>query len=239
MGGKIFKLTALVRRKGENSGFTLIELLVIIAILALLAILVLFVTRRQLSKGYDARKKADLDRIKIALEEYEKDHNCYPTSDITYCNIPPLNGTGLQPYLNQIPCDPVTDSSYYYEYDISGVCPAWYRVYTKLDNPDDPDIKPFCGPYDAFNYYVESPNAPACTPSGTGGSGSGVGGGPTPTPSGAPSGFWGCFNGVCTPIQWDPARPGLECDPHYPVDWCYGACLDNGLPANPCTNWQQ
>lgn len=62
----------------KNSGFTLVELLVVIAFLAIIAVIIINALRSSLWKGNDAKRKADLDRIKIALEEYEKDHNCYP-----------------------------------------------------------------------------------------------------------------------------------------------------------------
>jgi len=62
----------------RKSAFTLIELLVVVAFLSLMILVAIFAFKGQLFKGYDARRKSDLNRIKIALEEYEKDHNCYP-----------------------------------------------------------------------------------------------------------------------------------------------------------------
>lgn len=218
-----------------EAGFTLVELLIVLTILAILATIAIAFLKGQIFKGNDARRKGDLDRIKIAVEEYEKDHNCYPLSTIMTCDP----GAGLTPYLNKIPCDPINNASYYYEYEDS-VCPRWFRIYTKLDYTADPMAMAWCGgpSNNSFNYYVSSPNAPACVSGGTPGSSSG-GGGPAPTspPSGgAPSGsYYGCRGGSCVPISWDYARPGPECDPNYQSSSCYGQC---GPPGNECKMWK-
>jgi prepilin-type N-terminal cleavage/methylation domain-containing protein len=224
----------------KTNAFTLVELLIVLAIVGILAVIALMYLRGQIFKSNDATRKADLDRINIALEEYEKDHNCYPLPHLVNCNP----GTGLRPYLEKIPCDPITHASYYYEYEDS-TCPTWYRLYTNLDNPDDASAMPFCGPLNSFNYYVSSPNAPACTPvaggTGDGGTGDGGTGGGTGGGDGTieVDGLYGCFSGVCQPINWDPSRPGPVCDPHYSGSNCYGACLNNeGQPVNSCTPWQ-
>lgn len=220
----------------RNSAFTLVEIIIVLAIVAILAVIAITSYQGQISKANDARRRSDLDRIKIALEEYEKDHNCYPPSTLLVCNP----GTGLQPYLDKIPCDPVTGASYVYEIQDS-TCPAWYRVYTKLDNSADTLAMPLCGPAGiaAFNYYVSSPNAPTCVASGGpvgGGITGGGGSSPTPSPSGGAGGpFYGCKGGVCVPILWDPTRPGPECDPNFLNSACYNSC---GPVSNECQSWR-
>lgn len=216
-----------------HSGFTLLELLIVMVIIGILATIAIAFYRNQIFKANDARRKADLDRIKTAVEEYEKDHNCYPLPSLMTCNP----GTGLVPYLDKIPCDPVTHASYFYEYEDS-VCPGWYRVYTVLEQ-NDPDALPAC--LDGFNYYVASANAPACLSaggiSGGGGSGgvSGGGGSGTSTPPpGAFGNYYGCMSGVCSPINWDSNRPGPECDPNYQNSSCYNQCSN---PSNECVPW--
>lgn len=230
----IYKIFGAKNKTEHTNAFTLIELMVVFAVLAILIILALISYRSQISKGYDARRKADLDRIKIAIEAYEKDHNCYPLPSSLVCNP----GTGLQPYLDQIPCDPVTHATYYYEYEDSS-CPTWWRLYTNLDNSSDPQIMPFCGPGDSFNYYVSSSNAPNCIPSGSSSGSGGSSGGASPSPGSVDTGnFYGCFSGVCAAISWDPARNGPECDPNYQNPTCYGQCGTPESPTNECQPWR-
>ena len=212
-----------IKRKINTSGVTLIELLVVVSILALLMGIIIWYFRNQIFKGNDAKKKGDIHKIQVAVEEYEKDNNCYPLPSLVVCDP----GTDLKPYMNVIPCDPTTDASYFYEYEDSS-CPSWYRLYTNLDNLADISILGECGPDYSFNYYLSSPNAPdaECVEVGTGGGGTG-------------EDFYGCFGGACVPINWDSARPGPDCDPNYGSGTCYGQCTnpDTGQPQNECQSW--
>ena len=218
----------------NNRGFTLVEIIIVMTIIAVLAVITIAFYRTQIFKANDAKRMSDLNRIKIAVEEYEKDHNCYPPPQLVTC----IPGTGLQPYLGTIPCDPVTHASYYYEYENS-VCPSWYRIYAKLDYSSGTAAMPWCGGpnNNSFNYYVESPNAPSCvSSSSSSGGGTSGGGTASPTPgSGATGNYYGCVSGVCKPISWDPTRPGPVCDPNYQSNDCYGTC---GPVSNECKPWK-
>ena len=196
--------------KKINSGITLTELLIVVAIIAFLAIVAFWAYRTQIFKGFDSRRKTDIYQIKVAVEEYEKDHDCYPLPQAVICDP----GTGLQPYIPKVPCDPRTGASYYYDHEDSS-CPKWFRIYTTLENLTDSDYMGSIGPNGGYNYYSGSPNAPA--------PGSGAGS------------FYGCRSGVCTQILWDPTRPGPECDPNYQSPTCYGQCSE---PSNECQPWQ-
>ena len=188
------------------------EILIVLSIFSFLILLTTIYLRTQIFKGNDARRKTDLARIKIAVEEYEKDHDCYPLPSLLVCSPA---GSGLRPYLDKIPCDPVSGESYFYEPE-NLTCPSWYRIYAKLENEKDSDYLAGIGPDSAYSYYVSSPNAPS------------LGGEP-------PSGFYGCFSGVCQPISWDPARPGPECDPNYgSLATCNEVC---GVTVFTCTPW--
>ncbi len=222
-----------------NSGVTLTELLIVVSIVGALALMAIVYLRSQVFKGNDGKRKEDVHKIQVAVEEYEKDHNCYPLPQIVICKP---GGTGLQPYLEKIPCDPITKASYIYEVPGTNSCPSWYRIYVKLDNSADSDITKKscqygCGPNLAFNYYASSPNAPSVS----------GGTGPTPGPTTGPTGgggpsitFYGCKSGACVPISWDASRPGQECDPNYPTSTCFGQCKDpnTGAPINECTPWK-
>lgn len=196
-----------------KKAFTLTELLIVISIIILLAVLIMTFLRTQLFRGNDARRKADIKRIGIAVEEYEKDNNCYPLSSLVVCTNA---GIGLRPYLNNIPCDPVSKASYYYEHEDS-VCPKWYRLYASLQIESDSDYLEGLGPNGAYSYSGSSSNAQEAAYGGL-------------------SDFYGCFSGICTQILWDPTRPGPACDPNFQNSSCYGQCAN---PSNECQSWNQ
>jgi len=150
------------RKNYRYSAFTLVEILVVIAILGVVATVGVAYSVNQIYKANDANRKGALNRIAVALEEYEKDNNCYPPAspDPLVCSP----GTGLAPYLAKIPCDPVTGNPYSYEPGIPAACPTWYRIYTKLQNSTDTSIIELIGPGGAYNYYTGSANAPKPTP---------------------------------------------------------------------------
>lgn len=197
----------------NKKGFTLIELIIVVGIISFLGLLVVAYLRTQIFKGYDARRKAEIKRIGIAVEEYEKDNNCYPLSSLVNCT----NSSGLQPYMDKIPCDPVSKASYFYEHEDS-ICPRWYRIYSALENEKDVDYSPNIGPNSAFSFVLESSNAPSMMA--TGGSG--------------PVNYYGCISGVCTSISWNSMRPGPECDPNFQNQDCYGQCSNLSLE---CQSW--
>lgn len=204
-----------LRQKYLRNGFTLVELLITVSILSILAALIIIAFSYQLSKGNDAKRKSDLDRIKISLEEYEKDHDCYPSS-MTECGAG--SAIPVHPYLTNVPCDPVTREAY--EYEAEGIaCPSWYRLYSDLQNGDDLSILPGIGPGALYNYYVSSPNAP--TPIATT---------PAPTDTPPPAVYYGCINKSCQEIPL--GGNGLPiCQPTYDDPACYHKC-DN--PTNDC-----
>lgn len=215
----------------KYSGFTLTELLIVVSIIVFLGVLGLISFRSQIFKGNDARRKADIHRITVAVEEYEKDNNCYPSEDLVVCDP----GTGLKPYLEKIPCDPVTNLSYYYE--VPDGCARWYRIYSKLDNTSDPIISELgceygCGTGFLYNYYVSPANAPDPL-AGTAPQQTDEGTGGTSQPA---YNFYGCIDGTCQKIPYDEDRPGPACDPNYQSATCYDQCSD---PLKECKFWNE
>ncbi len=208
-------------------GFTLVELLIVFSIIVVLAVILVAYFRSQTLKGNDARRRADINRIKIAVEEYEKDNDCYPLlSEMQKCGTDPT--IAIHPYLNDVPCDPATKGPYTYEPSCTtdDCCPVWYRIYGDMDYTQDPSLTPGIGPGSAYNYVSGSDNAPIPV----------SGSSSTPTPGGYgldPDGvqFYGCRSGVCVPINWDPTIPGPECTTNWRNSGCNDSC---GPPALEC-----
>ncbi len=213
------------RRKKRLLGVTLPEMLVVISIIVILALVIIWFLRNQIFKGNDAKRKGDIHKIQVGVEEYEKDNDCYPPIGLLICDP----GEGLKPYISKIPCDPVTDDSYVYEVD-NPSCASWYRIYANLDNESDPIIEELgcnygCGPGTSYEYYATSPNAP--------------------DPEKGETGYFGCFSGVCTPIGLQPDRdpPSGVCDPNYYCPGCpdpcgFGVCGTPENPQNECVLWK-
>lgn len=145
----------LKKKAGPNftrKGVTLIELVIVISFIGMLAVFVagVIIPSLQIAKGRDARRKADLQKLKNPLDDYYNDKECYPSLL-----------TELMPYyLKQIPIDPQTRQPYAYS---SAGCDTYY-VYTNLENTNDQSIAQVgcqsgCGPAGAYNYGVSSSNA--------------------------------------------------------------------------------
>lgn len=163
------------------------EILIVVAILSIIMVVMIvgFKPSTQLGKSRDARRKADLQKLKNPLEDYYNDHKCYPPVSDLACN-----STTFRPYVDRVPCDPETHSSYYYE---RPDCNS-YRFYTELENISDPIIveagcSSGCGPA-PNNWGVSSPNISLIPYSGDGG-----GGGGTCTQPG--DAWWACGADKC------------------------------------------
>ncbi len=127
----------MLNKKNVNA-FTLIEILIVVTIIAILVVIGVLLLINNINKGNDAKRKADLQRITVAFEEYYTDHNCYPSGSI----LKTCGGNGLAPYLNSIPCDPVYNTSYCYITDTDKpACFQKFRLLATLKYLSDPVIK--------------------------------------------------------------------------------------------------
>lgn len=204
-----------------KKAFTLIEILVIVAIISLLTIAAIVSYLSQLPKARDAQRKAHLDKLKIAFEDYYNDNECYPPADI----LDNCGGDELAPHLSGgIPCDPKFKTSYCYVYDESSPCQN-YRLISSLENTNDQsttdltDFSGYCEGEQTYNYLVASGNLtdpesadgvvfPTTTPSPTPT--------PTPTPTSSPTptptsesgpGPYACQNQVCNNFGYPNSCP--------------------------------
>lgn len=151
-------------------GFTLVELLVVMAIIGILAALVVGNFRNTQIKGRDAQRKSDLKQLASAMELYFNDYGRYPPAsagNLLGCPAPTGSCSwgsgnftdGQTIYMRTLPDDPSGSWDYYYQVSTDQ---QRFRIFTKLENTQDPDIvslsSPFCGST-ACNFGIASANS--------------------------------------------------------------------------------
>jgi prepilin-type N-terminal cleavage/methylation domain-containing protein len=233
----------MARLKAKHStfsfGFTMIELLIVVTIVGSLSVAGFAGFQASAQKGRDANRKDDLQRIKVAFEDYYNDNDCYPASgSLAICG-----SSELQPYLQSIPCDPITDDPYLYA-PLANAC-SGYRLHAALENDQDNSIEDIgcdqqtgCG-YDSDYNYGIAVGVMVYDPNGTAAQN---GGNPTPTPTVAPSSSpasspsgpiyeYACDNsGVCN--RYEVGHPALlTCPVTYQSTDCNSECA---IPAVQC-----
>lgn len=120
----------------KPAGMSLIEILIVVAIIGVLGAALTLGFTRQLSRARDAQRKDHLEDIRVAFEDYYNDNQCYPPlATLTECG-----STALDPYLKEIPCDPVDERPYVY-FSLGGDVCSGYRVLVRLENTNDPNIE--------------------------------------------------------------------------------------------------
>lgn len=216
-------------------GFTLMETLIVMSFVAFVLILLLMGLRIQITRGYDARRKSDLTRIRRAFEEYYNDNDCYPPATI----LDNCGSADLAPYIDNVPCDPITGESYVYVPLSSDQC-GGYAACVALGDLQDKDIERIgcnpingCGWGSGYNYCIANgmsviapgfdPDAPSPTPTGT----------PTPPP-----GVYACSpagNGTCNNYGANAYDPPFNC----PVTYSHPGCVYLGTDQclNQPDNW--
>lgn len=115
----------------SRNGFTLIELLVVIFIIGLLASIVVVNVNIARLKSRDARRIADIETVRTAIELYNDNTNAYPvqtatcTSALYSSSLAGLVSNNLLPVL---PLDPRNGATYFYCYK-STALGADYKVW--------------------------------------------------------------------------------------------------------------
>ena len=102
-----------------KKGFTLIELLVVISIIGILAAFIVASFGSAQQKARDARRKADIDAIKKALE-LSKNDSIYAAATYPGCSVAsPCGANATTPllatlYIKNVPTDPKNSNQYTY-----------------------------------------------------------------------------------------------------------------------------
>lgn len=95
--------------KAGRRGFTLIELLAVVSIIAILSAIGLATFSGSQKRARDARRMADLETVRSALELYRADNPTIGYPAVAYGALP------LTPsYLSQLPDDPLSTQDYSY-----------------------------------------------------------------------------------------------------------------------------
>lgn len=199
----------------KQKGYTLAEILIVVSIIVVLglAILVGINPMAQIFRGYDSRRKADLNKIKIALEAYYSDHDCYPNFPLEDDEGHPsyaCNSDVLSPYLASIPCDPNSNKPYtLYLLPTESTCAQQYVVYAQINSIFDSQA----------NKINQCPKTIAVKSSDI--TNVNVIEGCTNSTVDCPN-HWGCINGSCVLLAEDAAPPPCKQN-----NFCESTC-DNG-----------
>jgi len=164
-------------------GFTVVELMVVIAIIGVLAVMIIPNLSKFVIKARDARRKADLNSIQLALESYFEDNSFYPPGGITGscptgwdCNTYKYSTSGPQwiPEITTyvrggtVPQDPINNtagpwSDGYYSYAYGNVGKTTYspcyNLTAQLEDKQDPDR---CG-VKCYQFHPQFTNIQWCT----------------------------------------------------------------------------
>ena len=147
-----------------RGGFTLIELLVVIAIISLLSSIVFAGVSQARIRERDSQRIQDLRQVQLALEVYKANNSRYPPSpffvitsglscwdcssvgqdasmfhDSTKLGIGGPTNSGISPYLQKRPSDPLTPNGGYVDVGAGGI--QSYKGYWYKTDPNGEDYK--------------------------------------------------------------------------------------------------
>lgn len=112
-----------------KKGFTLIEILVVTTIIVLLTATAVVSYASFLKQSRDAKRKADLEQVRAAVEMYRSNNDTYPVGDWSILSSNP-GLTAPVVYIQSLPTDP-RNSTYIYYY--SGTA-SGYTLAAQFEN---------------------------------------------------------------------------------------------------------
>jgi general secretion pathway protein G len=133
-----------------KKGFTLIEILVVITIIGVLATVGAGTYSTLTKNSLDARRKADLEEIRAALEMYKSNNGLYPDGIASGQSIPFQDPADDNIYLQKVPEDPRSSTRYQYNLDVSSDS---YELGAYLENGTETPSCGMCGDNDC-NYCL-------------------------------------------------------------------------------------
>lgn len=102
--------------KNRKNGFTFIELLVTVTIIIIISVGGMVVFSGSSKKARDSKRRADLEKIRTALELFRQENGRYPALPNQPITAQPTEGLGGK-YLDTWPTDPSTNTGYGYILD--------------------------------------------------------------------------------------------------------------------------
>lgn len=144
-------------KKSFRFAFTLIEILVAATIIGLLAAGATVSYNSLNKQSRDAKRKADLEQIRGALEMFRSNNNIYtPSSNSLNDNCSNILGYLRSPtkYIESIPQDPKSNSGYYYRCSISQ---NDYTISVYLESGEGVSCGGSCGPTNTSCNYCVGP----------------------------------------------------------------------------------
>ena len=209
----------------KQKGFTLVEIIIVVTIVVILglATLVGINPMAQIFKGFDTRRKADLNKIKIALEAYYSDHECYPNF------LPVKDAEGrpsyicdsavLSPYLASMPCDPNSKKPYtLYLTPKDSICPQDFAFYAKISSPSDDQANDITLCPNTIAFHSPEMNKDSISYGCTFGQ----------------KIYYGCKEKACVPVGTDGMPIETICSPRYYEDQSCGGPFLNCATQDEC-----
>lgn len=157
----------------RKSGFTLVELLIVITIIAILSAIGLASYTSFTKNTRDTKRRADLNFIQTALEQYFADSHFYPVAGSGNCpsdddgllrfDCPLTSPDGSKSYLSSVPKDMIPSNAVYSYVpspvgcnNTSRICNS-YCLFAQMENTGNAKADSKCPVSGAYNFSLTKP----------------------------------------------------------------------------------